>query len=244
MSGSMSPPRGTLTLKWDPKNLEIRTYSVEKTLEPLVTQVTTLVNTKPSSMKKGRSKKAHVLVAAVIKATEKFIEQGEEIAHEIPEIEREMLTAVEEVRSTGEDMRVASSEFAEDPCSSVKRGSMVRAARALLSAVTRLLILADMVDVHLLLQTLRVVEDDLDKILRSQNPEDLMNNFKRFGQNMMEFNDISGRRQNDLKDPRRRDEMAAARADLRKHSTMLFTASKVRFIDNIWTLSYKDLQMI
>lgn len=54
-------------------------------------------------------------------------------------------------------MRVASSEFAEDPCSSVKRGSMVRAARALLSAVTRLLILADMVDVHLLLQTLRVV---------------------------------------------------------------------------------------
>ncbi|XP_063963590.1 catenin alpha-2-like [Lytechinus pictus] len=226
MSGSMSPPRGTLTLKWDPKNLEIRTYSVEKTLEPLVTQVTTLVNTKPSSMKKGRSKKAHVLVAAVIKATEKFIEQGEEIAHEIPEIEREMLTAVEEVRSTGEDMRVASSEFAEDPCSSVKRGSMVRAARALLSAVTRLLILADMVDVHLLLQTLRVVEDDLDKILRSQNPEDLMNNFKRFGQNMMEFNDISGRRQNDLKDPRRRDEMAAARADLRKHSTMLFTASK------------------
>lgn len=30
-----------LHLKWDPKNLEIRTKSVEKTLEPLVTQVTT-----------------------------------------------------------------------------------------------------------------------------------------------------------------------------------------------------------
>ena len=36
----MSPlPRGTLQIKWDPKNLEIRTKSVEKTLEPLVTQV-------------------------------------------------------------------------------------------------------------------------------------------------------------------------------------------------------------
>lgn len=33
---------GTLTLKWDPKNLEIRTHSVEKTLEPLVIQVRTL----------------------------------------------------------------------------------------------------------------------------------------------------------------------------------------------------------
>ena len=40
-------------------------------------------------------------MAAVIKATEKFIEKGEEIAHEIPEIEREMLTTVEEVRNTG-----------------------------------------------------------------------------------------------------------------------------------------------
>ena len=28
-----------VVLKWDPKNLEIRTMSVEKTLEPLVIQV-------------------------------------------------------------------------------------------------------------------------------------------------------------------------------------------------------------
>lgn len=47
---------GTLTMKWDPKNLEIRTMSVEKTLEPLVLQVTTLVNTKgPSKKKKGKT---------------------------------------------------------------------------------------------------------------------------------------------------------------------------------------------
>lgn len=45
---------GTLSKKWDPKHLEIRTMSVEKTLEPLVLQVTTLVNTKgPSKKKKG-----------------------------------------------------------------------------------------------------------------------------------------------------------------------------------------------
>ena len=57
-------------------------------------------------------------------------------------------------------MRVASQEFAEDPCSSMKRGAMVRAARGLLSSVTRLLILADMVDIHLLLQSLHVVSLD------------------------------------------------------------------------------------
>ena len=54
-------------------------------------------------------------------------------------------------------MSAASRAFAEEPCSSAKRGSMVRAARNLLSAVTRLLILADMVDVHRLLKSLSMV---------------------------------------------------------------------------------------
>lgn len=31
--------QGPVALKWDPKNLEIRTTSVERTLEPLVIQV-------------------------------------------------------------------------------------------------------------------------------------------------------------------------------------------------------------
>lgn len=58
-------------------------------------------------------------------------------------------------------MKSAAGEFADDPCSSVKRGNMVRAARALLSAVTRLLILADMADVYKLLVQLKVVSTDL-----------------------------------------------------------------------------------
>lgn len=84
-----------------------------------------------------------------------------------------MLAAVDEVRKTGETMSVASREFAEDPCSSLKRGNMVRAARNLLSAVTRLLILADMVDVHRLLKSLRVVEDDLERLRGASSQAEL-----------------------------------------------------------------------
>lgn len=92
-------------LKWDPKNLEIRTMSVEKTLEPLVLQVTTLVNTKgPSKKKKGKSKRANALVSTVEKATENFIEKGEQIAYENPDITEEMLAAVDEVRKTGKHL--------------------------------------------------------------------------------------------------------------------------------------------
>ncbi|KAL7637222.1 UNVERIFIED_CONTAM: hypothetical protein RMT77_011934 [Armadillidium vulgare] len=218
---------GPISFKWDLKNLEIKTRSVEKTLEPLVIQVTTLVNTKgPSKKKKGRSKRAHVLVGAVEAATANFIERGQEIAYENPDIKVEMLGAVEEVRKTGDTMSLAAREFAEDPCSSVKRGNMVRAARNLLSAVTRLLILADMVDVHRLLKSLQVVEDDLEKVKNASSQSELLDNFRLFGKNTNDLVNQAAKRQNELKDPRLRDDLASARAVLKKNSMMLLTASK------------------
>lgn len=39
--GIPTQAHGPAALKWDPKNLEIRTTSVERTLEPLVIQVAT-----------------------------------------------------------------------------------------------------------------------------------------------------------------------------------------------------------
>ncbi|ERE67001.1 catenin alpha-2-like protein [Cricetulus griseus] len=125
-----------------------------------------------------------------------------------------------------ETMRIASSEFADDPCSSVKRGTMVRAARALLSAVTRLLILADMADVMRLLSHLKIVEEALESVKNATNEQDLANRFKEFGKEMVKLNYVAARRQQELKDPHCRDEMAAARGALKKNATMLYTASQ------------------
>lgn len=69
---------GTIALKWDPKNLEIRTMSVEKTLEPLVLQVTTLVNTKgPSKKKKGTSLISIMILVLIfeMRLDERFISE-------------------------------------------------------------------------------------------------------------------------------------------------------------------------
>ena len=217
---------GEISLKWNPKNLEIKTRSVEKTLEPLVLQVTTLVSSKSPLKKKGKSKRAHVLVAAVEKATENFVEKGELIAAENPGIGQEMLAAVAEVKLTGESMSAAAREFANDPCSSVKRGNMVRASRSLLSAVTRLLILADMIDVHLLMKKVRTVEDDLECLKNVSTQADLLESMKKFGASAKDVLEQSGKRQQELMDPLLRDELAAARAVLKKHSMMLLTASK------------------
>ena len=92
-----------------------------------------------------------------------------------------MLGAVEEVRGAGDVMSAAAREFANDPCSSVNRGNMVRASRNLLSAVTRLLILADMIDVHLLLKKLRRVEDDLEYLKSVSSQAELMDGMSRSG---------------------------------------------------------------
>ncbi|EMP34227.1 Catenin alpha-2 [Chelonia mydas] len=103
---------------------------------------------------------------------------------------------------------------------------MVRAARALLSAVTRLLILADMADVMRLLSHLKIVEEALEAVKNATNEQDLANRFKEFGKEMVKLNYVAARRQQELKDPHCRDEMAAARGALKKNATMLYTASQ------------------
>ncbi|XP_044136826.1 catenin alpha-1 [Bufo gargarizans] len=220
---------GNINFKWDPKSLEIRTLAVERLLEPLVSQVTTLVNTSnkgPSNKKKGRSKKAHVLAASVEQATQNFLEKGDKIAKESQFLKQELIDAVEDVRKQGELMRSASGEFADDPCSSVKRGNMVRAARALLSAVTRLLILADMADVYKLLVQLKVVEEGIVKLRNAGTEQDLGIQYKALKAEVDKLNVMAAKRQQELKDVGHRDQMAAARGILQKNIPILYTASQ------------------
>ncbi|XP_016140662.1 catenin alpha-1 [Sinocyclocheilus grahami] len=218
-----------INFKWDPKSLEIRTLAVERLLEPLVTQVTTLVNSSnkgPSNKKKGRSKKAHVLAASVETATQNFLEKGEKIAKESQFLKDELTAAVEDVRKQGESMKLASGEFAEDPCSSVKRGNMVRAARALLSAVTHLLVLADMADVYQLLLQLKLVEESLVKVRNAGTEQDLGIQYKALKPEVDKLNMMAAKRQQELKDVHHKDQMAAARGVLQRNVPMLYTASR------------------
>lgn len=66
-------------------------------------------------------------------------------------VETEMITCVG-LCFSGNALKVSAERFTDDPCYLPKREAVVQAARALLAAVTRLLILADMIDVMCLLQ--------------------------------------------------------------------------------------------
>lgn len=56
---------------------------------------------------------------------------------------------------------------------------------------------------------------------------ELIDNIKMFGRNAADLMTQAAKRQQELRDPELRDDLAAARAILKKHSTMLLTASKV-----------------
>jgi len=214
-------------VKYNPKQLEIKTLSVEKLLEPLVIQVTTLVNNKISNKKKGKSKKPKELVKSVEDATEAFIAKGNEIARENPGLRTELEKAVEQTHADGEVMAQTSHSFADDPLSPMKRGSMVRAARALLSSVTKLLILADIADVMRLLSKLKLLKRSAADVRDASDFNRLEDAYENLMTKMHELQPCLLNRQNDLKDPKNRDDLAAARAELLTNGKLLYDAVKL-----------------
>nr|CAI5843482.1 unnamed protein product [Callosobruchus analis] len=106
------------------------------------------------------------------------------------------------------------------------RTTLVRASRCLLSAITRVLLLADIVVVKQLLLAKDKVSHSLDRLESVNNFTEFVKAFSQFGGEMVELAHLTGDRQNDLKDERRRAQMAAARQVLERSTMMLLTSSK------------------
>ncbi|XP_074238405.1 catenin alpha-3 isoform X2 [Saimiri boliviensis] len=212
-----------VTLNIDPQDLQVQTFTVEKLLEPLIIQVTTLVNCpqNPSNRKKGRSKRASVLLASVEEATWNLLDKGEKIAREATVLKNELTASLEEVRKESEALKISAERFTDDPCFLPKREAVVQAARALLAAVTRLLILADMVDVMCLLQHVSAFQRTFESLKNVANKSDLQKTYQKLGKELENLDYLAFKRQQDLKSPNQRDEIAGARASLKENSPLL-----------------------
>ena len=139
----------------------------------------------------------------------------------------ELMQSITTLRSHGNQMAETSKEFANDPLSMPKRNHMVAASRELLNCVGRILALADLIDVNLLLRAVQVVQQDLGNLKNSSNQDELTHHFKNYGRDIIELTNHAGKRQINIWDTKLRDELASARATLKKHSIKLFTAGKV-----------------
>lgn len=110
---------------------------------------------------------------------ERFVTVGEQIAEENEDVANEMREACEEAKKSGQAiLNLTSSAGAEstsgdDGVNLADKNGMVRAARSLLSAVTRVLIIADSVVVKRLLKAVK-------KVKSLQKSRDVSLNFMNF----------------------------------------------------------------
>ncbi|XP_061598613.1 alpha-catulin [Cololabis saira] len=214
--------------------LEIKTRSVEQTLIPLVSQITTLINHKDKPKKSERTLAAiHRVGQAVSVAVGRFVSVGEAIASENQELKDEMGQACFEARRAGDaiaqltDMGSSTTTQSDGRITVFSdRAAMVKAARLLLSSVTKVLVLADRIVIKQIITSRNKVLVTLDHLERVSTFQEFVQIFSQFGNEMVEFAHLTGDRQNDLKDEKKKARMAAARAVLEKCTMMLLTASK------------------
>uniref|UniRef100_A0A803TDS6 Uncharacterized protein n=1 Tax=Anolis carolinensis TaxID=28377 RepID=A0A803TDS6_ANOCA len=146
-----SPPGSALG--WEPllPGLQIRSRSVEQTLVPLVAQITTLINHKDKPKRSDKTLRAVQQVGqAVNLAVGRFVMVGEAIASENQELKEEMKIACTEAKQAGETIaQLTDIAVLDHPESDgqitifTDKTDVVKAARLLLSSVTKVLVLAD-----------------------------------------------------------------------------------------------------
>ncbi|XP_023609067.1 alpha-catulin isoform X4 [Myotis lucifugus] len=150
-AGAM-PGSGPSSFGFD-SGLEIKTRSVEQTLLPLVSQITTLINHKDNTKKSDKTLQAIQRVGqAVNLAVGRFVKVGEAIANENWDLKEEITIACIEAKQAGETIAALTDVSAPNHPESggqitifTDKTGVIKAARLLLSSVTKVLLLADRV---------------------------------------------------------------------------------------------------
>ncbi|XP_058928234.1 alpha-catulin isoform X3 [Kogia breviceps] len=224
---------GPFGLAFD-SGLEIKTRSVEQTLLPLVSQITTLINHKDNTKKSDKTLQAIQRVGqAVNLAVGRFVKVGEAIANENWDLKEEINIACIEAKQAGEtiaaltDMSSLNRPESDDQITIfTDKTGVIKAARLLLSSVTKVLLLADRVVIKQIIRSRNKVLATMERLEKVNSFQEFVQIFSQFGNEMVEFAHLTGDRQNDLKDEKKKAKMAAARAVLEKCTMMLLTASK------------------
>lgn len=86
------------------------------------------------------------------------------------------------------------------------------------------------------------VSNTLTRLEGVNNFTEFVKAFSQFGNEMVDFAHVTGDRQNDLKDERRRAQMSAARTILERSTLMLLTASKVGLRSSYFLIYISSVQ--
>ncbi|KAL6090823.1 hypothetical protein STEG23_013249, partial [Scotinomys teguina] len=197
-------------------------------------QITTLINHKDNTKKSDKTLQAIQRVGqAVNLAVGRFVKVGEAIANENWDLKEEINIACVEAKQAGETIAALTDVAKLNHLESdgqitilTDKTGVVQAARLLLSSVTKVLLLADRVVVEQIVTSRNKVLATMERLEKVNSFQEFVQMFSQFGNEMVEFAHLTGDRQNDLKDEKKKARMAVARAVLEKGTMMLLTASK------------------
>lgn len=184
---------------------------------------TTSLSTKSSHLFYNE-KTAHALLRVgetVNFAIERFVNVGETIAYENPTIKIDMLEACKEAKEAGLIIKTHTQTL-----QSTNQVNMIQAANTLLNSVTKVLLLADVVIINQILNSKTKVLLTLNKLENVIDFWNFVNLFTQYGQDLIELAHLTGERQTDLKDEKRKSQLASSRWILEKSTTMILSSSK------------------
>ncbi|XP_047137777.1 alpha-catulin isoform X1 [Hydra vulgaris] len=211
-----------MRMDWDSDSVNIKTCSVEKALIPLIAQISIIVN---SNIKKVIDQTSRKILDSALPNLElsvcKFSDIGHEIGNSDTDIRDEMLEACD-IASR------ACNKFVTELINheNFNKSTLTESSRMLLSSITRILLLADRIAIKRLVNSIEKVDKRLLELENVKNFTEFVYKFSQFGSDMVELANISGERQNDLKDDLQRAEVCASRSVLEKSTMMLLTTCK------------------
>ncbi|RDD37161.1 Catenin alpha-2 [Trichoplax sp. H2] len=209
---------------------EAKTFSADAALRPYFDQLKELnSHVAKASRQTGHSKEADDLIKLVHLAINELIEHGQIVANDNPKIADRVYQAYEELHDAGSCLLAATESFVHEPSSQIKRSALLKAVFNLYPILNKLLSIADMVDISNLVKMLHELEDHLQLVLDSRDENSLDQNLDNFAYHLDQVDDAVKRRQFDLKDEDKKDQLSAARANLLTASQLLNVVSKTHF---------------
>ncbi|VDD77652.1 unnamed protein product [Mesocestoides corti] len=145
------------------ESVEMSTASVEKVLESVILQVSLLDAIDGAENRpKGLSRNKDTIIDTIGAAIRELIKKGEEVAQKHSGVAENFQVSLADIRVIGEHFHKSVGLFLDNPADEGMREVLSQAARGLLSSVTRIVILADLIDVSQLQNCLESIRRDAE----------------------------------------------------------------------------------
>ncbi|XP_022101573.1 catenin alpha-3-like [Acanthaster planci] len=153
-----------------------------------------------------------------------------------------MPKACERMKSTGRNVLMAVQRLQAEPHSDVAKENMVTAARSLLRATIKVLLVSDGAEVRRIIQAAHFVQDRLHLVQSVESMKALVVAFKAFTESVMTLSSLCDQRQQDLTQPETKERILVAMDTLRKAVPTLSTAMQthVKYHSNAQAKASRD----